>query len=60
LDDLERQLGDDGRRPTFRVVTPPPGLTAAEHDRWSTDQRRDAEARGEYSFTLDLGVSVIQ
>jgi hypothetical protein len=60
LDELERRLGGDDGRFTFRVVVPPEGLTAAEHDRWSAERRKEAEARGEYSFTLDLGGAVIQ
>jgi hypothetical protein len=60
LAELERQYGDGDGRPTFRIVTPPAGLTAAEHDRWSAEQRQESAARGEYSFTLDLGGTVIQ
>jgi hypothetical protein len=45
----------------FRIVVPPPGLTAAEHARWSEERRKDAEARGESApFTLNLGDAVIQ
>jgi hypothetical protein len=60
LDEIERRLGGDDAQPTSRVVAPPVGLTVAEHERWSAEQRREADARGEYSFTLDLGASVIQ
>jgi hypothetical protein len=57
---LEQRTGESGGRVTFRLSVPPPDLTAEEHDRWSAEQRREADARGEYSFTLDLGSSVIQ
>jgi hypothetical protein len=47
---LEQRTGEGGGRVTFRVVVPPPGLTAAEHSRWNEEQRRESEARGEYIF----------
>jgi hypothetical protein len=61
LDNLERRYGGDDERMVFRIVVPPPGLTAAEHARWSEERRKDAEARGESApFTLNLCDAVIQ
>jgi hypothetical protein len=60
LDEIERRLGGGDARPTFQIVVPPPGLTDEEHDCWHAEHKREADARGEYCFTLDLGASVVQ
>jgi hypothetical protein len=57
---LEQRTGESGGGVTFRVAVPPADLTAEVHARWSAELRRESDARGEYSFTLDLGASVIQ
>jgi hypothetical protein len=59
-DQLESRLGDDRSRIKFRINAHPPGLTVEEYKRWSEGKRREAEARGEYSFTLDLGAADVR
>jgi hypothetical protein len=60
LDELERRIGGGGTPFTFRITVPPPALTAAEHARWSAEQKQEADALGEYWFTLDLGAKDIR
>ena len=60
LDALENRLGGGDGRVTFELVTPPAGLTAEQHDRWSAAQQREAEARGVCSFTLNLGATDVR